>query len=94
MQQLTAVVQAAQRVETLAVYGGSIASFVLIFRSPLLQVSMSKSILLLFGCLRAVVDAQVEPPKGDALRSLRHLDHSGTSLWWRCNVSSPNMEIS
>lgn len=30
---------------------------------------------------------QVEPPKGDALRSLRHLDHTGTSLWWRCHVS-------
>eukprot|EP00775_Hariotina_reticulata_P012804 gene12804-12932_t len=28
---------------------------------------------------------KVEPPKGDALRSLRHLDYSGTSLWWRCN---------
>lgn len=29
---------------------------------------------------------QVEPPgKGDALRSLRLLDESGTSLWWRCH---------
>lgn len=30
---------------------------------------------------------QVEPPKGDALRSLRLLDDQGTSLWWRCHVS-------
>ena len=30
---------------------------------------------------------QVEPPgKGDALRSLRALDASGTSLWWRSHV--------
>jgi len=29
---------------------------------------------------------KVEPPgKGDALRSLRTLDPSGTSLWWRCH---------
>ncbi|GFR51657.1 hypothetical protein Agub_g14090 [Astrephomene gubernaculifera] len=29
---------------------------------------------------------KVEPPgKGDALRSLRTLDSSGTSLWWRCH---------
>jgi crotonobetainyl-CoA:carnitine CoA-transferase CaiB-like acyl-CoA transferase len=28
---------------------------------------------------------QVEPPKGDALRSLRTLDHTGTSLWWRAH---------
>lgn len=29
---------------------------------------------------------QVEPPgRGDALRSLRTLDASGTSLWWRCH---------
>lgn len=27
------------------------------------------------------------PKKGDALRSLRTLDPSGTSLWWRCHVS-------
>lgn len=31
---------------------------------------------------------KVEPPKrGDALRALRHLDDTGTSLWWRSNVS-------
>ena len=29
---------------------------------------------------------KVEPPgKGDALRSLRQLDASGTSLWWRAH---------
>lgn len=29
---------------------------------------------------------KVEPPKkGDALRSLRTLDATGTSLWWRCH---------
>ncbi|GAX84004.1 hypothetical protein CEUSTIGMA_g11429.t1 [Chlamydomonas eustigma] len=28
---------------------------------------------------------KVEPPKGDALRSLRLLDDSGTSLWWRAH---------
>ena len=32
---------------------------------------------------------KVEPPgKGDALRSLRLADGSGTSLWWRSYVSS------
>ena len=31
--------------------------------------------------------AQVEPPgAGDALRTLRALDASGTSLWWRSYV--------
>ncbi len=31
---------------------------------------------------------KVEPPgRGDALRALRTLDDSGTSLWWRCHVS-------
>ncbi|KAI8468409.1 MAG: CoA-transferase family III domain-containing protein [Monoraphidium minutum] len=28
---------------------------------------------------------KVEPPKGDPLRSLRLLDASGESLWWRCH---------
>ncbi len=34
---------------------------------------------------------KVEPPgRGDALRALRTLDDSGTSLWWRCHVSCAN----
>lgn len=31
---------------------------------------------------------KVESPRGDALRSLRSLDATGTSLWWRSYVRS------
>ena len=33
---------------------------------------------------------KVEPPgRGDALRSLRMTDSTGTSLWWRTYVRTP-----
>ncbi|KAI8469403.1 MAG: CAP domain-containing protein [Monoraphidium minutum] len=41
---------------------------------------------LAMGYADPVVAVQVEPPKGDPLRSLRLLDASGESLWWRCHV--------
>jgi hypothetical protein len=34
---------------------------------------------------------KVEPPKGDPIRSLRLLDDSGESLWWRCHVSGDGL---
>ncbi len=35
---------------------------------------------------------QVEPPKrGDPLRTLRALDDTGTSLWWRSYVRCPRL---